>query len=70
MTDTIRHEVEQWMPMLEYYMEDSNIPTETAERTAYYARARAYLADRFAELYSMVKREETRCSARLIGGKA
>ena len=56
--------------MLEYYMEDSNIPTETAERTAYYARARAYLADRFAELYSMVKREEARCSARLIGGKA
>lgn len=62
MTDTIRHEVEQWMPMLEYYMEDSNIPTETVERTAYYAHARAYLADRFAELYSMVKHVETRHS--------
>lgn len=65
MTDTIRHEVEQWMPMLEYYMEDSNIPVETVDRTAYYARARTYLADKFVELYSMVKHIEPKSN----GGK-
>lgn len=54
MTD-IKCQVEHWLPQLEYYMEDANIPSEAAEKIAYYRCARAYLADRFVELYAMIK---------------
>jgi len=54
----VKEMVEHWLPQLDYYMEDANIPTDSKERMIYFRCARSFLADRLAELYALTKRIE------------